>query len=281
MGEILSGKQLALTYKKELRDLIKAQTDIGKRAPSLISLVIGEDGGSLSYIKGQKKVSEEIGVKYEVRSFPSATSEDMLIEEIKKYNEDKSIDGIILQLPLPQSFDEEKVISTINKEKDVDGLTDLNLGSFYKGNDAFIPCTARGVLELIKSCEKNLVGKKTVVIGRSNIVGKPVATLLTAESSTVTICHSKTVDLNSLCKEADIIVSAIGRPGFITKEFVKEGAIIIDVGTTMVEGKVKGDVDFEAVIEKAKYVSPVPGGVGAMTTTMLMKNTCDAWLKNV
>ena len=281
MGEILSGKQLALTYKKELRDLIKAQTDIGKRAPSLISLVIGEDGGSLSYIKGQKKVSEEIGVKYEVRSFPSATSEDMLIEEIKKYNEDKSIDGIILQLPLPQSFDEEKVISTINKEKDVDGLTDLNLGSFYKGNDAFIPCTARGVLELIKSCEKNLVGKNTVVIGRSNIVGKPVATLLTAESSTVTICHSKTVDLNSLCKEADIIVSAIGRPGFITKEFVKEGAIIIDVGTTMVEGKVKGDVDFEAVIEKAKYVSPVPGGVGAMTTTMLMKNTCDAWLKNV
>lgn len=281
MGEILSGKQLALTYKKELRDLIKAQTDIGKRAPSLISLVIGEDGGSLSYIKGQKKVSEEIGVKYEVRSFPSATSEEMLIEEIKKYNEDKSIDGIILQLPLPQSFDEEKVISTINKEKDVDGLTDLNLGSFYKGNDAFIPCTARGVLELIKSCEKNLVGKKTVVIGRSNIVGKPVATLLTAESSTVTICHSKTVDLNSLCKEADIIVSAIGRPGFITKEFVKEGAIIIDVGTTMVEGKVKGDVDFEAVIEKAKYVSPVPGGVGAMTTTMLMKNTCDAWLKNV
>lgn len=281
MGEILSGKQLALTYKKELRDLIKAQTDIGKRAPSLISLVIGEDGGSLSYIKGQKKVSEEIGVKYEVRSFPSATSEDMLIEEIKKYNEDKSIDGIILQLPLPQTFDEEKVISTINKEKDVDGLTDLNLGSFYKGNDAFIPCTARGVLELIKSCEKNLVGKKTVVIGRSNIVGKPVATLLTAESSTVTICHSKTVDLNSLCKEADIIVSAIGRPGFITKEFVKEGAIIIDVGTTMVEGKVKGDVDFEAVIEKAKYVSPVPGGVGAMTTTMLMKNTCDAWLKNV
>lgn len=281
MGEILSGKQLALTYKKELRDLIKAQTDIGKRAPSLISLVIGEDGGSLSYIKGQKKVSEEIGVKYEVRSFPSATSEDMLIEEIKKYNEDKSIDGIILQLPLPQTFDEEKVISIINKEKDVDGLTDLNLGSFYKGNDAFIPCTARGVLELIKSCEKNLVGKKTVVIGRSNIVGKPVATLLTAESSTVTICHSKTVDLNSLCKEADIIVSAIGRPGFITKEFVKEGAIIIDVGTTMVEGKVKGDVDFEAVIEKAKYVSPVPGGVGAMTTTMLMKNTCDAWLKNV
>lgn len=281
MGEILSGKQLALTYKKELRDLIKAQTDIGKRAPSLISLVIGEDGGSLSYIKEQKKVSEEIGVKYEVRSFPSATSEDMLIEEIKKYNEDKSIDGIILQLPLPQTFDEEKVISIINKEKDVDGLTDLNLGSFYKGNDAFIPCTARGVLELIKSCEKNLVGKKTVVIGRSNIVGKPVATLLTAESSTVTICHSKTVDLNSLCKEADIIVSAIGRPGFITKEFVKEGAIIIDVGTTMVEGKVKGDVDFEAVIEKAKYVSPVPGGVGAMTTTMLMKNTCDAWLKNV
>lgn len=281
MGELLSGKQLALAYKQELKDLIKAHTDKGKRAPSLVSIVIGEDGGSLSYIKGQKKVSDEIGVKYELRSFPSSISEEILIEEIKKCNENKSIDGIILQIPLPQGFDEDKVISTIKKEKDVDGLTDLNLGSFYKGNDAFIPCTARGVLELIKSCEKNLVGKNTVVIGRSNIVGKPVATLLTAESSTVTICHSKTIDLKDLCKKADIIVSAIGRPSFITKDFVKEGSVVIDVGTTMVEGKVKGDVDFEAVIEKAKYVSPVPGGVGAMTTTMLMKNTCDAWLKNV
>lgn len=281
MGEVLSGKQLALTYKEELKKLIKTQTDKGKRAPSLVSLVIGENGGALSYIKGQKRVSEEIGIKHEVKSYPSSISESILIEEIKKCNENKAIDGIILQLPLPQGFNEDKVISTIKKEKDVDGLTDLNLGRFYKGNDAFIPCTARGVLELIKSCEKDLVGKKTVVIGRSNIVGKPVATLLTAESSTVTICHSKTVDLNDLCKKADIIVSAIGRPGFITKEFVKEGSIVIDVGTTMVEGKVKGDVDFEAVIEKAKYVTPVPGGVGAMTTTMLMKNTCDAWLKNV
>lgn len=280
MGTKLSGKDLAVQHKSEIKELIASRVGKGKRPPRLVSIIVGEDGGSISYTRGQKKVSEELGILYETKMFSENISEDKLIDEIKELNEDNFVDGIIIQLPLPKALNEERVLDAVDVEKDVDGLTDFNLGKMYKDKNSFMPCTARSVLELIKS-QVDIKGKEAVIIGRSNIVGKPAAFLLLKENATITICHSKTIDIESVCKKADILVSAIGKPGFVTKDFVKEGAIVIDVGTTMVEGKVKGDVNFKEVIEVASLVTPVPGGVGAMTTTMLMKNTCEAWLKNV
>ena len=280
MGTKLSGKDLAVQHKNEIKELIARETKDGKRPPTLVSIIVGQDGGSISYTKGQKKVSDELGISYKIKIFSENIEEDKLIDEIKKLNKDDTVDGIIIQLPLPKNLNEEVILDTVDVTKDIDGLTDFNLGRLYKDKKSFMPCTARSVLELIKS-QVDIKGKEVVVIGRSNIVGKPAAFLLLKENATVTICHSKTVDIESVCRKADILVSAIGRPGFITKDFIKEGAIVIDVGTTMVEGKVKGDVCLDEVIEIASMVTPVPGGVGAMTTTMLMKNTCEAWLKNV
>lgn len=281
MAVRLSGKDLASRIKQELKKNILNAVNEGKRQPTLASIVVGEDGGSLSYIKGQIRVSEDLGIKYEMRTFNSTISEEELINEIITLNNNDNIDGIILQLPLPEHLNEDKVIAHINEEKDVDGLTDINFGKLCKGREAFIPCTSRSVLKLIKSTGENLEGKKTVVLGRSNIVGKPVAMLLMRENTTVSICHSKTKNMKEVCREADILISAMGQPAFVKKDFIKDGAIVIDVGTTMVEGKVRGDVDFEEVEKVAGYITPVPGGVGAMTTTMLMENTYEAWLKNV
>lgn len=280
MGEIISGKTIATAYKEDIKNHIETLVAMGKRRPSLTSILVGNDGGSMSYIRGQRKVSEQLGIKYDLAVLEEDSGEEALIELIKSLNNDDRVDGIMLQLPLPSGYDEEKIIDLINPLKDIDGLTSVNLGRFYKGVKAFIPCTARSVMELLKSvC--SIKGKDAVVIGRSNIVGKPVSTLLTSASATVTVCHSQTKDLKGICSKADIIVSAVGKPGFITSDYVKNGAVVIDVGTTMVEGKVKGDVDFDGVIEKASFVSPVPGGVGAMTTTMMMKNLYDAWVENV
>ncbi|MEG0132661.1 MAG: tetrahydrofolate dehydrogenase/cyclohydrolase catalytic domain-containing protein [Clostridium sp.] len=281
MGIKINGKELALQYKKEIKETILQKVKDGKRYPTLASVMVGDDGGSVSYTKNQEKISEELGICYRLNSFMQSITEEELINEIKKLNEDSTVDGIILQLPLPSHLDEDKIVEHISGKKDVDGLTDINLGRFYKGKDSFIPCTARSILELINSQQESIKGKNVVVIGRSNIVGKPVSYLLVNENATVTMCHSQTANVEGICKKADILVSAIGRPGYITKDFVKDGAMVIDVGTTMVEGKVKGDVDFQEVIEIADFVSPVPGGVGAVTTTMLMKNTLEAWIKNV
>ena len=187
----------------------------------------------------------------------------------------------MLQIPLPEGINEKNITPKISYKKDVDGLTDINTGRFFKGEEAFIPCTPQSIISLIKSTGCEIKGKNAVVLGRSNIVGKPAAQLLLNENATVTICHSKTKSLESICRNADILVCAIGKPGFVNGSFVKEGAIVIDVGTTMVNGKITGDVVFDDVISKASYVSPVPGGVGAMTTTILIKNTCEAYKKNV
>lgn len=281
MAVKLSGKELALSRKNSLKEAILKGVEEGKRQPALVSVIVGEDGGSLSYIKGQRKVSEELGIKYDMRTFSGQITEEELIEEIKGLNSNKDVDGIIIQLPLPAHLDEDKILSYISADKDVDGLTDINFGKFCKGGEAFIPCTARSVLKLIKSTGENLEGKKTVVLGRSNIVGKPVAMLLLGENTTVSICHSRTENMKEICRGADILISAMGQPSYIKKDFIKEGAIVIDVGTTMVEGKVRGDVDFEEVSQVAGFITPVPGGVGAMTTTMLMENTYEAWIKNV
>ncbi len=281
MAVRLSGKELASNRKLELKDNILKTMAEGKRQPTLASVIVGYDGGSLSYIKGQKKVSEELGIRYDMRTFDDSITDEKLINEIQALNEDENIDGIILQLPLPDHLNEDKIISYINEDKDVDGLTDINFGKFCKGREAFIPCTARSILKLIKSTGEKLEGKKTVVLGRSNIVGKPVAMLLMGENTTVSICHSRTKNMKEICRGADILISAMGQPSFIKKDFIKDGAIVVDVGTTMVEGKVRGDVDFEEATQVAGYITPVPGGVGAMTTTMLMENTYEAWLKNV
>lgn len=281
MAVKLSGKELALSRKNSLKEVILKGVEEGKRQPTLASVIVGEDGGSLSYIKGQRKVSEELGIKYDMRTFNGQITEEELIEEIKGLNSNKDVDGIIVQLPLPDHLDEDKILSYISADKDVDGLTDVNFGKFCKGGEAFIPCTARSVLKLIKSTGENLEGKKTVVLGRSNIVGKPVAMLLLGENTTVSICHSRTENIKEICRGADILISAMGQPAYIKKDFIKEGVIVIDVGTTMVDGKVHGDVDFEEVSQVAGFITPVPGGVGAMTTTMLMENTYEAWIKNV
>ncbi|MDU4892461.1 MAG: tetrahydrofolate dehydrogenase/cyclohydrolase catalytic domain-containing protein [Clostridium sp.] len=281
MAVKLSGKELALSRKISLKEAILKGTSEGKRHPALASVIVGEDGGSLSYIKGQKKVSEELGIRYDMKTFDGKISEEELINEIEELNSNEEIDGIIIQLPLPAHLNEDKILSCISADKDVDGLTDVNFGKFCKGREAFIPCTARSILKLIKSTEENLEGKRTVVLGRSNIVGKPVAMLLLGEHTTVSICHSRTENMKEICRGADILISAMGKPAYITKDFVKDGAIVIDVGTTMVEGKVRGDVDFDEVSQVAGYITPVPGGVGAMTTTMLMENTYEAWIKNV
>lgn len=281
MAVKLSGKELALSRKISLKEAILKGTSEGKRHPALASVIVGEDGGSLSYIKGQKKVSEELGIRYDMKTFDGKISEEELINEIEELNSNEEIDGIIIQLPLPAHLNEDKILSCISADKDVDGLTDVNFGKFCKGREAFIPCTARSILKLIKSTEENLEGKRTVVLGRSNIVGKPVAMLLLGEHTTVSICHSRTENMKEICRGADILISAMGKPAYITKDFVKDGAIVIDVGTTMVEGKVRGDVEFDEVSQVAGYITPVPGGVGAMTTTMLMENTYEAWIKNV
>lgn len=281
MGMKIEGKKEALRIREDIKKTVEERKAQGLRVPCLATILVGNDGGSISYVKNQNKICEEIGVNYKNIVLEETIKEDELIELIEKLNNDKEIDGIMLQLPLPKGFNEKKITSVISYKKDVDGLTDINTGRLYKGESCFIPCTPQSIVALIKSTGCKIEGKSAVVIGRSNIVGKPVAQLLLNENATVTICHSRTKDLSKICSAADILVAAIGRPGFVKKDFVKEGAIVIDVGTTMVEGKIKGDVIYDEVIDIAAFITPVPGGVGSMTTTMLIRNTCEAAKLNV
>ena len=281
MGIKVNGKMIVENYRNEIKSIINQGTLNGLRAPSIKTILVGEDGGSLSYVKSQNNLCDKLGISYTCIHLDENRDQKDIIDIIENLNEDSSVDGIILQLPLPKKFNEKEITSKISYKKDIDGLTDKNMGRFYKGEKSFIPCTALGVIEMIKNTGCEIKGKHAVVIGRSNIVGKPAAQLLLNEDATVTICHSKTSNLKEICKSADILVAAIGKPGFVTSDFVKEGAIVIDVGTTMLDGKVTGDVCFEEVIDHASYVTPVPGGTGLMTTTMLIKNACEAWRDNV
>jgi len=281
MGIKVDGKIIVEKYRNEIKSVINDGALKGFRVPSIKTILVGEDGGSLSYVKSQNNLCDKLGISYTCIHLDKDTDEKNIMDIIEKLNRDNSVDGIILQLPLPKKFNEKEITSKISYKKDIDGLTDLNMGRFYKGEKSFIPCTALGVIEMIKNTGCEIKGKHAVIIGRSNIVGKPAAQLLLNEDATVTICHSKTLNLKEICKSADILVAAIGRPGFVTSDFIKEGAVVIDVGTTMIEGKVTGDVCFEEVIEHAGYVTPVPGGTGLMTTTMLIKNACSAWRDNV
>ncbi|MBZ9635910.1 bifunctional 5,10-methylenetetrahydrofolate dehydrogenase/5,10-methenyltetrahydrofolate cyclohydrolase [Clostridium sp. FP1] len=281
MGIKVNGKIIVENYRNEIKAVISQGTSKGLRVPSIKTILVGDDGGSLSYVKSQNNLCDKLGVSYSCTHLDKDVDERDIIELIEKFNEDSSVDGIILQLPLPKKYNEKEITSKISYKKDIDGLTDKNMGRFYKGENCFIPCTALGVIEMIKNTGCVIKGKHAVVLGRSNIVGKPAAQLLLNEDATVTICHSKTLNLKEICKTADIIVAAIGKPGFVTSDFIKEGAVVIDVGTTMINDKIAGDVNFYDVINHASYVTPVPGGTGLMTTTMLIKNACEAWRNNV
>lgn len=276
MGERINGKEIALEIKEEIKEFVSKRKENNLNVPKVASILVGNDGGSLFYLNNQEKVATSLGMEFEKIHLSEEVTEEELINKIDKLNNDNTVSGIILQLPLPKHMDEKKVISAISPKKDVDCLTFVNQGKLYMGEDTFMPCTPKSVLTILKSLNINLEGKEVVVIGRSNIVGKPAGALLLKENCTVTMCHSRTKDLKEVCKRADVLVVAIGKAKFVDESFVKSGAIVIDVGTNSVEGKITGDVDFDKVIDLASFVTPVPGGVGALTTTLLMKNACEA-----
>ncbi|AYF54937.1 bifunctional methylenetetrahydrofolate dehydrogenase/methenyltetrahydrofolate cyclohydrolase [Clostridium botulinum C] len=275
MGTKIDGKKLAEGIKEELKRYIEMKNSKTQIPICMANILVGNDGGSKYYVNNQNKLCNKLGVKVKSIYLDDTVKEEELLHIINELNKDKEVHGIIIQLPLPEHLDEAKITSSIDVNKDIDGLSSISVGKLYKGENCFVPCTPRGIIEIIKSCNVKIEGSNAVVIGRSNIVGRPVAQLLLKENATVTICHSKTENLKEICSKADILVAAVGKPKFITKEYVKEGAVVIDVGTSSVEGKLVGDVCFDEVIEKAGFVTPVPGGVGAMTTTMLIKNLCE------
>lgn len=281
MGNIIDGKLIAEKFQSNIKDYIKKRAVKGLRAPCLVTIICGDDGGSLYYLNNQSRLCREVGIEHKIYKLSKDVSHYEIATLIQNLNNDGEIDGIMLQLPLPKHLDQREITSLIFPQKDVDGLTDINMGRFYKGEKCFVPCTPQGIIELIKSTGITIEGMHAVVIGRSNIAGKPAAQLLINENATVTLCHSKTKNIKDICKRADILVCAIGKPHYIDDSFIKDGAVLIDVGTTMINGKVCGDIDFDKVIKKASYITPVPGGVGSMTTTMLMKNTCEAAEINV
>ncbi len=270
---IINGKEISASIRAE----IKAETEKLGIKPGLAVILVGSDPASQVYVRNKNKACEEVGFYSEMYTLPEETSMEQLLGLIQQLNVSPQIHGILVQLPLPKHLDEEKVILAINPEKDVDAFHPTNVGKIMIGNHSFLPCTPAGVMELIKRSGIEISGKECVVIGRSNIVGKPQAMLLLHENATVTICHSRTKDLAEVCRRADILVSAVGRAGFVTPDMVKEGAVVIDVGINRnAEGKLCGDVDFENVAPKTSFITPVPGGVGPMTITMLMKNTLTA-----
>lgn len=276
MGQILKGTDVAVNIKERIKEIIKIREDNKKSIPCIASILVGDDGGSIYYMNSQEKVALSLGAKFKRVELSNNSSKEEVIETINKLNNNKEVHGIILQLPLPKGLDEKEIISYISPKKDIDCLTYESQGKLYMGERGFIPCTPNSVVTLIKSLGQSLEGKEAVVIGRSNIVGKPCSQLLLNENATVTICHSRTKDLREVTKRADILVVAIGKPLFLDDTYIKEGAIVIDVGTSSFNGKITGDVNLEKVINKAEVVTPVPGGVGALTTTLLIENACKA-----
>ena len=276
MGEIINVIDLAKSIKGQIAEFVSQRANNGEIIPKIASIVVGEDGGSIFYINSQEKVANSLGILFEKILLKESTTEENLINEIISLNNNEKIHGIILQLPLPKHIDEKKVISYISPDKDIDCLTYINQGKLYAGHKIFIPCTPNSVVTILDSLNINLQGKEVVVVGRSNIVGKPVAVLMLERNCTVTVCHSKTKDLQSVCQRADILILAIGIPNYIDSSYVKEEAIVIDVGTSSLNGKITGDVLIDDVIGKVSYMTKVPGGVGSLTTTLLMKNVCEA-----
>lgn len=273
---IIDGKKLAAAVKAEAAAEARSLREQGV-APCLAVLLVGENPASQVYVRGKANDCAECGIESRVIRLDAATTQEELLAQIDALAADDAVHGILVQLPLPAHIDESAVIAAIPPEKDVDGFTPINAGRLLTGEPCFAPCTPAGCLRMIRSTGMDISGKRAVVVGRSNIVGKPAALLLLAENATVTVCHSRTENLAEICREADILVAAVGRAGFITGDMVKPGAVVIDVGINRGEdGKLHGDVDFDAACEKASFITPVPGGVGLMTRAMLMKNTVAA-----
>lgn len=276
MGAIINGKEIAMGIRKDIAGIIerlRAENDIHI---GLAAVALEKDDASGAYLKNLEKVCNDVGINYYLFELPQNTTEEKMIETINELNLRKDINGIIVQVPLPKYINEDKIAKSIALNKDVDCFNPENLGKLFRGEKCLIPCTPKGIMRLLSEVGVELEGKRAAVIGRSNIVGKPTAMLLLNKNATVTICHSKTQNLSEILMEADIVVSAVGVPGIITGDMVKAGAVVIDAGTRIVDGVLKGDVDFEAVAKKASYITPVPGGVGAMTTTMLIENVLEA-----
>ncbi len=282
MAIVISGKKLSQQKRDYMKEqVIELEKKYGKK-PNLAVILVGDDPASASYVKGKGLACEEIGIGNITIRKPATITEDELLKIIDDLNNDDEIDGILVQLPLPKHINSSKVINGIKASKDVDGFHPENVASLYLKEDGIIPCTPKGIVEVLDSKNIEIAGKRVVVIGRSNIVGQPVAKLLLDRNATVTIAHSKTADLAAVTKEADILIAAVGKPLFVKENMVKEGAVVIDVGVNRnaETGKLCGDVDFENVEPKASYITKVPGGIGPMTITCLLENTIECFIKH-
>ena len=288
---IIDGKKISEDILNEISLEVKQRTNKGYKTPHLAAILVGDDGPSQTYVNSKINACKEVGFKSSLFKYDNNITEEKLLEEIGKINNDDDIDGFIVQLPLPNSINQENILNCVNPNKDVDGFHPLNYGKMTLGIDSFVPATPHGILELIKRYKIDLNGKKCLVIGRSQIVGRPISILLSQSkefcNATVTLAHSRTLNLNELTLDADVIISAIGRPEFLTENMVKEGSIVIDVGISRVKDdnsnkgyKIVGDVDFKNVSKKTSFITPVPGGVGPMTIAMLLRNTLVACRKN-
>ena len=283
MAKIISGKDLSVKLKAEMAEQVKTFPEKYGRVPHLVVILVGEDPASQSYVKGKAKASEVVGIKNTTILKPADISEAELLGLIDQLNADDTVDGILVQLPLPDHISEEKVIAAISKDKDVDGFHPLNVAALWMKQPCTVPCTPEGVIRMLEEANVEIKGKRAVVIGRSQIVGLPVSKLLLDRNATVTICHSRTKDLAAVTREAEILIVAIGRPKFVTKDMVAPGAVVIDVGVNRdpETGKLCGDVDYDAVEPIASVITPVPGGVGPMTITCLMQNTIKLLLRKM
>jgi methylenetetrahydrofolate dehydrogenase (NADP+)/methenyltetrahydrofolate cyclohydrolase len=276
-AHIIDGKALAQTIREGIAEEVRLlEKDMGIK-PGLAAVLVGDDPASAVYVKNKRIACEKAGLYPQEHLLPASTTQEALLKLIHQLNVDARIHGILVQLPLPPGIDSQAILQAVSPEKDVDGFHPVNVGRLAGGDPVFIPCTPKGVIHMIDSTGQAIAGKRAVVIGRSNIVGKPVAMLLLHRHATVTICHSRTQDLPGVAREADILIAAIGKPLFVTADMVKEGAIVIDVGVNrLADGKLVGDVDFNRVKERAGWITPVPGGVGPMTIAMLLLNTVES-----
>ena len=277
---LIDGKKIALELREELKEQVSDLKSKTNKVPGLTVILIGELAPSKIYVKMKEKAANEVGLKSEVIRYPNDVEEKTILDKINELNTDDSVSGILVQLPLPKHIDKQKVIETISPKKDVDGFHPVNVGNLSSGYESSVPCTPLGCYLLIKKIEPNLNGKKAVVVGRSNLNGKPMTQLLLKENCTVTITHSKTKDLKAECLEADIIVAAVGIPELVKGDWVKKGAIVIDVGINKTEKGIVGDVAFDEVSKVAKALTPVPGGVGPMTIACLLKNTIECFKRS-
>lgn len=283
--KIISGNDIAKAVRKDVRNEIKAYVEAGKRTPKLAVVLVGNDPASEVYVRNKSKACEKVGIQHETVLMDEQTSEQEVLDLIQRLNEDQTVDGILVQLPLPKSLNADVITQKISPDKDVDGFHVMNVGKLASGksidgNNGFSPCTPSGVMEMLHREGISVEGKHCVIVGRSNLVGKPEIFLMLNENATVTVCHSRTKDLGAFTRQADILVVAVGHPGTVTGDMIKEGAVVIDVGINRTETGLVGDVNFDECLGKAAAITPVPGGVGPMTVAMLMKNTLIAYKRH-